>query len=283
MSFELTAHDAAIANLSSVIGSGISLSMCTFVLAASLTIWSVKSARPTLDRLSFRLLLWSMVFEIAYDICFIYLGYGVLNYNRPRCITSMYFVFAFLGVVNYLCTSIAVNLMLTITFGLNTCELGLEKWYIGVSIALGMFIPLIPACLGHFGLDPLYDVCWIATNDDDTRLKYFVLDLYLWQILSCAIAAASVLITLSTLFRSGRATSRVLFKGNQLNQDVLPRRSALDYLKSILTRRNRDSNTVELKVSRMGTLQDRFFKIALKIAMYPISLIVVNVIISGKL
>lgn len=57
--------------------------------------------------------------------------------------------------VNYLCTSIAINLMLTISFGLDPIALGLEKWYIGVPIFLGLVIEIAPAALGHFGTDPV--------------------------------------------------------------------------------------------------------------------------------
>ena len=72
--------------------------------------------------------------------------------------------------VNNLGASIALNLMLCICFGLNPVtlrgfpfrlylesllrpNLDLERWYIGVSVFLGLFIPSVPAALGHFGWD----------------------------------------------------------------------------------------------------------------------------------
>lgn len=42
------------------------------------------------------------------------------------------------------------------TVGLSLRFAELLRWYVGVSIALGAFIPIIPAALGHFGPDPLY-------------------------------------------------------------------------------------------------------------------------------
>lgn len=60
--------------------------------------------------------------------------------------------------MNYLCTAIAVNLALTISFGMNPIRQRLERWYVGVSIGLGLFIPVVPACLGHFGFDPILHV-----------------------------------------------------------------------------------------------------------------------------
>lgn len=48
-----------------------SIGFCIVVLLLSLWVWSVRSARGFLDRVSFRLLLWSMFFEIVYDVNFI--------------------------------------------------------------------------------------------------------------------------------------------------------------------------------------------------------------------
>ena len=35
---------------------------------------------------------------------------------------------------------------------------GLERWYVGGSIVLGMGVPIVPAALGHFGYDPVLEV-----------------------------------------------------------------------------------------------------------------------------
>ena len=67
----------------------------------------------------------------------------------------------------------------------------LERWYLAVSLVLGMGVPIVPAILGHFGADPLLNVwyvceanvgtpltaSWIQAKDDTTRMKYFILDL----------------------------------------------------------------------------------------------------------
>lgn len=34
---------------------------------------------------------------------------------------------------------------------------GLERWYIGVSLFIAFVVPIVPAALGHFGADPVYD------------------------------------------------------------------------------------------------------------------------------
>lgn len=78
----------------------------------------------------------------------------------------------------------------------------LERWYVGISMFLGLFVPIVPAALGHFGWDPLFRVCWIQADNDMERVRNFVLDLYLWQILSCIVASVAV-IAVSVAYRRG--------------------------------------------------------------------------------
>ncbi|KAL1405243.1 hypothetical protein Q8F55_008869 [Vanrija albida] len=189
-----------------------------------------------------------------------------------------------MGVVNYLCTFIAINLAVTIVFGLNPIMLKLERWYVAISIFIGMFVPIIPAGLGHFGKDPLLGVCWIQASNDRARMRNFVLDLYLWQLLSCAIASVAVIATLVTLFMQGRATSRALFGGDSINLDLSDTSAASEPAKpqrvglvARLFRRRRHSHHHE---RTFGHLEDRFIRIAIRISGYPITLIIVNGIIS---
>ena len=51
--------------------SAASFILCAAVLGAAGWVWSYPHFRMYLDRVSFRLLLWSMVFELAYDVAYI--------------------------------------------------------------------------------------------------------------------------------------------------------------------------------------------------------------------
>ena len=51
--------------------SAASFVLCAAVLGAAAWVWSYPNFRMYLDRVSFRLLLWSMVFELAYDVAYI--------------------------------------------------------------------------------------------------------------------------------------------------------------------------------------------------------------------
>ena len=51
---------------------------------------------------------------------------------------------------------------LCVTQGLRIAEhTGLERWYIGISLSVAFFVPIVPAALGHFGADPVYDAWYV--------------------------------------------------------------------------------------------------------------------------
>ena len=56
--------------MSATVLSIISVGFCLFVLLAAAWVYSVPEARHTIDRISFRLMVWSMVFGIGYDVCY---------------------------------------------------------------------------------------------------------------------------------------------------------------------------------------------------------------------
>lgn len=58
----------------SAIAAGVSIAACGIVLGLAAWVWSVPSARGILDRVSFRLLLWSLAWEVVYDVNYIAVG-----------------------------------------------------------------------------------------------------------------------------------------------------------------------------------------------------------------
>lgn len=95
-----------------------SCALCLFVLAAAGWIYSKPWARHTIDRVSFRLFLWSMLFEVFYDFAFIAVGVEVCLHSstwgccsciadeqsavpgasQSACATGVYFMMSTLGV-----------------------------------------------------------------------------------------------------------------------------------------------------------------------------------------
>ncbi|WVW86435.1 hypothetical protein I302_108483 [Kwoniella bestiolae CBS 10118] len=274
------------------VAAGISMILSIFILGSSWWIYRHKSARRALDRISFRLLLWSMAWEVAYSVdYFIVCGNPsfVARYSHTKaCIAGAYFQVGTLGVVNWMCTCIAVNLMITICFNRDPIGLGLEKWYILGSTVLGLGVPIVPAILGHFGHDPVFGTCYFTSNYEN-RVEYLLLDLYLWQILSSVIATVAVVATLTTLIRHGRKTTRLLMDGNSLNKafhreiengESPASSGATDsFFENSLPSCLKLNTPPEPKAqsqTQTNRLQDKLIKIALRISLYPISLIIVN-------
>lgn len=63
--------DEKLNSVISTVASCVSLVMALFVLGSASVIYKHKSARHILDRVSFRLLLWSMGFEVVYNVAYI--------------------------------------------------------------------------------------------------------------------------------------------------------------------------------------------------------------------
>ena len=49
----------------------VSCFLCLFILSAAAWIYTKPWARSSIDRVSFRLFLWSMLFEVLYDIAYV--------------------------------------------------------------------------------------------------------------------------------------------------------------------------------------------------------------------
>ncbi|WVF67369.1 hypothetical protein IAT40_002124 [Kwoniella sp. CBS 6097] len=216
----LTPAQAYSSGIASLAGACLSLFMCTFVMATTGWIWSHKSCRYLLDRVSFRLLLWAMFCEFWYASLYLFLYANPAIFSpghRPGpslCTPSVFFMLAAMDTVNFLVTCIAINLVLTICMGINPIQLKLERYYIAGSITLGYIFPLIPAALQRFTWDTALGNCWTAGHGRKKRTFYLLTSVYLAPIASCFVSIVCVGITLVVLFRQGRATSRALFAGS---------------------------------------------------------------------
>ncbi|WVF67370.1 hypothetical protein IAT40_002125 [Kwoniella sp. CBS 6097] len=286
MSYDISEYEVRYWNAMGGIPADIALVLAVFVLASALWIYQYKAARHALDRISFRIVLWSMAWEIVYSVNYLVVcgrPEFVEWYAKTRaCIGGAYVMIGTIGVNNWLCTCIAVNLMMTICFNRNPISLGLEKWYVIGSTVLGLGVPIVPAAIGHLGYDPDFGTCHGSSN----------------SVLDDGPATGSVVLTMACLIKHGRETKRVLIGGNTLNRD-LHRVTLTDEsnetnetvssswcFPAALTRRNHKAAKLiglgQRKVkSGTRTLQDRLLEIALKISLYPVALIIVNGILTA--
>lgn len=156
------------------------------------------------------------------------------------------------------------------------------------------------------------------SDDQATRVRHFIVDLvsspagldchtdvqYLWQILSCIIATVSVAMVirsaislssgltvqvLTKLFRQSRATQRLSsFRtlSSTFSEASCPHDSTrLSGLRRLLSRSESTSGCAcspEQPKGAMYQLQDKLTGVALRISLYPVTLIVVNVIVTSR-
>ncbi|KAI5829026.1 hypothetical protein EV122DRAFT_268998 [Schizophyllum commune] len=260
--------------------------LCSMILVVSGLVYRCPPARPALNRISFRLLLWTMVMELLYDISYTVCVLLKEDDNRGACTASVFGIFMFVGITNYLVTCVALNLCLVLVFGVNVLKL--EKWYIMGSFAVGIFVPIVPAALGKFGWDPLLSVCWVTVEDPNSRIVMFVMALYLWQLLSCLLATVFVGITLVTLYMQGRKRERSLNSGTRVGQVTLKEQVSSggessengtktgSKTKATAT----TTKTKQQKSASTRTFRDQFISVAIRVSAYPIALIVVNAFIA---
>ncbi|WVQ66772.1 uncharacterized protein L199_004963 [Kwoniella botswanensis] len=220
--------DAVVRNsgIAANVFSALSLTMTLGFLGGTIWIYSYPNCRHILDRVSFRLLVVAMFFEFWYSFNFLLLYINDTIY-RPggswgpsHCTAGVYFLVSSMHVVDLLVMFIAVNLFLTINMGINPLKLQLERWYIGISIAIGYIVPLPSAATQHFGWDSALGTCWINGRGRNRRVDYLIEGIYITPIITCFVSTVCVAIVLVVLFRQGRATSRALFGGQGGKQTI---------------------------------------------------------------
>ncbi|WVW86436.1 hypothetical protein I302_108484 [Kwoniella bestiolae CBS 10118] len=206
--------------------SSFSLAMTLGFLGGTIWIYSYPNCRHILDRVSFRLLTVAMFFEFWYSFTFLLLYINDTIYQPGgtlgpgHCTAGVYFLVSSMHVVDLLVMFIALNLFLTINMGINPLKLHLERWYIGISIAIGYIVPIPSAALQHFGWDRALGTCWINGRGRKTRVKYLIEGIYITPIITCFVSTVCVAVVLVVLFRQGRATSRALFGGAAGKQKI---------------------------------------------------------------
>lgn len=91
--------------------------------------------------------------------------------------------------------------------------------------------------------------------------------------------------TLITLFRQGRATSRAMLSSDSLNLTLMSDDDAPNNNAGSQTRAPFVARLLQRRRSRttqFGHLEDRFVRIACRVAAYPIALVIVNGVIASK-
>ncbi|KAF5373753.1 hypothetical protein D9758_000944 [Tetrapyrgos nigripes] len=129
-----------------------------------------RKGRKHLDRVSFRLLVYSLVFNILYGISFAVTaaqtGPGSL------CTFGAFAVNFTLTFAIFFTTCIAINLELVLVHRLSGKMM--EKYYIIGTTILGIVLNVPPYGLHQFGFHEASGVCWYKNPDDKLRLHWLI-------------------------------------------------------------------------------------------------------------
>ncbi|KAG5640986.1 hypothetical protein DXG03_006450 [Asterophora parasitica] len=225
--------------------------VCALALVAYAVVASYPHARKHLDRVSFRILVQALISNIFYGIAFAVTpmhpgngcDFGAFAINLTLCLATFY------------TTCIAINLQLVLVHEVNGKML--EKYYIIVTVVLSLALNVPTYALGQFGWNALSETCWYSNDDKRKRLQWIIATQSFWISLAALTETVCSVIVLYWLYRFKRSihsiTRNATPSGRMASSDYPPRTSiAL----------NRDP---------------RFRKIVLRIALYPMVSLLLNI------
>ncbi|KAJ6496122.1 hypothetical protein C8R45DRAFT_985070 [Mycena sanguinolenta] len=163
-----TAFDAHISDLIMAIAIP-SIVLILFILSAyAYTAWNHVS-RPYLNRVSFRLLVYALIANLAYSAGMIS---GVHLKAGAACNGSTFFYDACLMFAGIMFFCMALNLQLVLVYRVNGNKM--EKYYILVAIFLALALNIPPYAAGALGYWDLNETCWYNSPDPAEQLRWFV-------------------------------------------------------------------------------------------------------------
>ncbi|KAF5376416.1 hypothetical protein D9615_008583 [Tricholomella constricta] len=209
-------------------------------------------ARKCFDRVSFRLLVYSLAFNVFFGIAYAATPTG----PSAGCGIGAFAVNLTLCFATFFTTCIAINLQLVLVHGVNGQRL--EKYYVLGTIILSLALNVPTMALHQFGWNELSATCWYSNADDKTRLRWIIGTQSFW---------ISLAATIETI-----CSSVVLFWMYLFHRDI----TALNESSESSIDKNTKRTTVKSNRSSLLTEDPRYKKIILRIALYPIVSLLMN-------
>ncbi|KAK6517082.1 hypothetical protein TWF506_006960 [Arthrobotrys conoides] len=256
----------------SAILAGISLLLCLSLLGFILVLYLNPESRKCLDRVSFRLICYSLISN-----CFYCIGYIICVEVKPGffCVAGVWMIQFWLGITNWLITCVALNLELVLVHLCN--GIFMEKYYIIGTIVINLGTTLPPLIKGKFGWDDVIGVCWLTSDNNEDRLKWQISTQLLWILLAVLITCTCCCTTVFHLYRHKFTALNVLTQNkpspnaNITNSTI--RSSSPD---------NRESTNLSATRNAQKSLlsNQEFRSIILRISLYPAVMIILNLVIT---
>ncbi|KAJ7776227.1 hypothetical protein B0H16DRAFT_1684153 [Mycena metata] len=151
-------------------------------------------SRPYLNRVSFRLLIYALVANLANVAC----QFGVVTLGPGAACSGI----TFFAIVCYMFSGVmffcmALNLHLVLVHGVNGQRM--EKYYILGAVALPLICSIPPYAAGAFGYWAVNDTCWYNSPDPAVQLRWWVGTQGFWMFLMSAGEVASFLVVVGSM------------------------------------------------------------------------------------
>ncbi|KAJ8701139.1 hypothetical protein PTI98_004096 [Pleurotus ostreatus] len=233
--------------------------LCFLVLLAYGAAALSPKGRPHLDRVSFRLLCYSLFFNILYGIAFsvtaAQTGPGSL------CNFGAFAVNFTLNFATFFTTCIAINLQLVLVHRVN--GKAMEKYYVIVVSLLSIVLTVPAFGLNQFGWDEANFTCWFKNPDEHTKVQWLIGTQSFW------IALAATIETICSV------TVLVWMAKFQLNTRFIQKASDPSFLHTsgATGHRSEASSSAQTILS----IQARKYRgVIIRIALYPIVSLLIN-------
>ncbi|VDB86915.1 unnamed protein product [Peniophora sp. CBMAI 1063] len=158
--------------VTSAVGAG----LCFLALIVIGALYTHPASRAHLDRVSFRLMLYSLIANMLFGI-FSVIG-GVLTGPSVGCGLSVFFLQLTLEISSFLLFCIGLNLQLVVVHGIRSKRL--ERCYLICSIAMALVVTIPPYAASQYGWDPLDKDCWYTNNNYQQRLAWQIGTQFIW-------------------------------------------------------------------------------------------------------
>ncbi|KAG9227107.1 hypothetical protein CCMSSC00406_0009639 [Pleurotus cornucopiae] len=233
--------------------------LCFLVLLAYGAAALSPKGRPHLDRVSFRLLCYSLFFNVLYGIAFsvtaAQTGPGSL------CNLGAFAVNFTLNFAMFFTTCIAINLQLVLVHRVN--GKAIEKYYVIVVTLLSIVLTVLALGLNQFGWDETNFVCWFKNPDEHTKVQWLIGTQSIW------IALAATIETICSV------TVLVWMAKFQLNTRFIQKGSDPSFLQTSGATGHR-SEASSSAPTMLSTQARKYRGVILRIVLYPVVSLLIN-------
>ncbi|KAF7360284.1 hypothetical protein MVEN_00757800 [Mycena venus] len=207
-------------------------SIVFIVLTLSAYAWTAWNpvSRPHLNRVSFRLLVYALVANLAYAV-------GMISGTKLKagaaCNGSTFFANSCLMFAGVMFFSMALNLQLVLVHGVNGQKM--EKYYISGAILLTLACNVPPYAAGALGFWDFNETCWYNSPNPAVQLRWFVGTQAFWMFLMATLEVISFFSIVG--FMIFRHRVRSVMSGSvmsTLSQPPIPKPPIVLYRKMIL-------------------------------------------------